>query len=137
MLLLFDSRQYIVDLLHRANMVGAKPYNSPCISGSKLSKFDGDPLPDPSLYRHLVGALQYCTLTRLDIAFSVNQLCQFLHAPITQHFTAAKRVLRYLKSIITHGLHYTKGSLQLNGFCDSDWAGSPYDRRSTKGMEFS
>jgi hypothetical protein len=99
MLLLFDSRQYIVDLLHRANMVGAKPYNSPCISGSKLSKFDGDPLPDPSLYRHLVGALQYCTLTRPDIAFSVNQLCQFLHAPITQHFTAAKRVLRYLKSI--------------------------------------
>jgi hypothetical protein len=120
--------KYIVDLLHRANMVGAKPYNSPCISGSKLSKFDGDPLPDPSLYRHLVGALQYCTLTRPDIAFSVNQLCQFLHAPTTQHFTAAKRVLRYLKSTITHGLHYTKGSLQLNVFCDSDWAGSPDDR---------
>jgi hypothetical protein len=81
--------EYIVDLLHRAKMVGAKPYNSPCISGSKLSKFDGDPLPDPSLYRHLVGALQYCTLTRLNIAFSVNQLSQFLHAPTTQHFTAA------------------------------------------------
>ncbi|KAB5537891.1 hypothetical protein DKX38_015424 [Salix brachista] len=41
-----------------------------------MSKFDGDPLPDVSLCRHIVGALQYCTLTRPDIAFSVNQLYQ-------------------------------------------------------------
>jgi hypothetical protein len=48
-------------------------------------------------YRHIVGALQYCTLTRPDIAYSVNQLCQFLHSPTTIHLAAAKRVLRYLK----------------------------------------
>jgi hypothetical protein len=29
--------KYIVDLLHKAKMVGAKPYKSPCVSGSKLS----------------------------------------------------------------------------------------------------
>lgn len=75
-------------------MIGAKPYASPCISGSKLSKFDADPLLDPSPYRHIVGVLQYCTLTRPDIAFTVNQLCQFLHAPTTTHMTATKRVLR-------------------------------------------
>jgi len=67
--------KYIVDLLNCVNMTGAKPYQSPCISGKKLSKFDGDPLPDSSLYRHIVGALQCCTLTIPDIAFSVNQLC--------------------------------------------------------------
>jgi histone deacetylase 1/2 len=123
--------KYIVDLLNRANMTGAKPYQSPCISGKKLSKFDSDPLLDSSLYRHIVGALQYCTLTRPDIAFSVNQLCQFLHAPTTTHFTATKRVLRYLKSTVEHGIYFSKGFLQLHGYCDSDWAGSPDDRRST------
>jgi hypothetical protein len=48
-------------------MTGAKSYQTPRISGKKLSKFDGDPLPDSSLYRHIVGALQYCTLTRPDL----------------------------------------------------------------------
>jgi hypothetical protein len=33
--------KYISDLLHRANMLGAKPLKSPCPLGSKLSKFDG------------------------------------------------------------------------------------------------
>jgi hypothetical protein len=47
-----------------------------------------------------------------------------------------KRVLRYLKGTIDFGLRYTPGSLQLTGFCDSDWAGNPDDRRSTTGFGF-
>jgi hypothetical protein len=77
--------------------------------------------------------LQYCTLTRPDISFAVNQLCQFLHSPTTTHWTAAKRVLRYLKGSLNHGLHFGKGSLHLNAYSDSDWAGNPDDRRSTTG----
>ncbi|KAF9661067.1 hypothetical protein SADUNF_Sadunf19G0029300 [Salix dunnii] len=53
-------------------MTRAKPYQSQCISGTKMSKFDGDPLLDSSRYRHIVIALQYCTLTRPDIAFSAT-----------------------------------------------------------------
>jgi hypothetical protein len=45
-----------------------------------------------------------------------------------------KRVLRYLNSSIDHGLYYSKGSLSLQAFCDSDWAGDPDDRRSTSGF---
>jgi hypothetical protein len=131
--LFLSQTKYITDLLHSTKMEGAKPASTPCTSGGKLSRFDGDPLADPTDYRHMVGALQYCTLTRLDIAYSVNQLCQFLHAPTTLHLTAANRVLRYLKGTATYGLYYTKGSLQLNGYCDSDWAGSPDDRKSTTG----
>ncbi|XP_035551046.1 uncharacterized mitochondrial protein AtMg00810-like [Juglans regia] len=122
--------KYILDLLHDTNMVGAKPVATTCTSGGKLSKHTGDPLLGPSVYRHIAGALQYCT-TRPDIAYSVNLLCQFLHCPTYVHLTAAKRVLRYLKGTLDFGLHYSKGSLALHGFCDSDWAGSPDDHKST------
>jgi hypothetical protein len=102
-------------------MVGAKPSSTPCVSGGKLSKFDGEPLSDPTEYHHIVGAFQYCTLTRLDISCSVNQLCQFLQSPTSIHMMAAKRVLRYLKGTLSFGFYYTSSSLKLNGYCDSDW----------------
>jgi hypothetical protein len=126
--------KYITDLLHRTCMLGAKPAASPCSSGFKLSKFDGTMLPDPTEYRQVVGALLYCTLSRPELAFSINQLCQHMHNPSTTHWFAAKRFLRYLKNSIDHGLLFTKGSLHLQAFCDSDWAGSPDDCRSTSGF---
>jgi hypothetical protein len=113
-------------------MIGANA--SPCILGGQLSKFDGDPLPDPTPYRHIVNALQYCTLTRPDIAFLVNQFCQFLHAPTTTHMTIAKRVLQNLKGTLDHGLYYTKGSLYLNAFYDANWVRTLDDRCSTTGI---
>jgi hypothetical protein len=125
--------KYITELLHRVKMAGAKPASTPCVTGSKMSKNDGESLPDPSEYRHMVGALQYCTLTRPDISYSVNQLCQFLHSPTSTHLIAVKHVLRYLKGTLDYGLYYTKGTLQLNSYCDSDWVGSPDDRKSTTG----
>jgi hypothetical protein len=125
--------KYIADILRRTRMFGAKPTTSPCSSGSKLSKHDGELLADPSEYRQVVGALQYCTLTRPDISYVVNQLCQQMHSPSSSHWSAAKRVLRYLKHTPDHGLLYTKGQLHLQAFCDSDWAGCPDDRRSTSG----
>jgi hypothetical protein len=115
-------------------MTDSKPYRTPCTAGSKMSKFDGEVLSNPSEYRHIVGALQYVTLTRLDIAYSVNQLCQHMHTPTFVHWTAAKRVLRYLKGTIDSCLHYTKGSFTLNGYCKFNWTGNPDDRCSTTGF---
>jgi hypothetical protein len=125
--------RYIIDLLNRVRLLGICPYRAPCVSGSKLSKFDGELLPDPSEYSQTVGALQYVTLTRPDIAYSVNQLCQHMQAPTSTHWTAAKRVLRYLKHTLDYGLFYKLGSFYVNAYCDSDWAGDPDNRRSTCG----
>jgi hypothetical protein len=72
--------KYITELLQKTHMIKAKPCKTPCISGSKLSKLEGEPLTDPTPYRQIVAALQYCTLIRPKIAYSVNQLCQHMHA---------------------------------------------------------
>jgi hypothetical protein len=107
--------KYVLDLLNRTHMAESKPYRAPCIAGSKMPKYDGEPPSDPAAYRHIVGALQYVTLTRPDIAYSVNQLCQHMHAPTSTHLTAAKRVLRYLKGTLNSGLYFCKGpSLSLH-----------------------
>jgi hypothetical protein len=103
--------KYVAEILTPTHMADAKPATSPCTSGSKLSRFDGDLLLDFSAYRSLVGALQYSTLTGRDIAYSVNQLCQHLHHPTSVHWIAAKRVLRYLKSTSDHGLTYAPSNL--------------------------
>jgi hypothetical protein len=127
-------KKYVTDLLHRTGMLGSKPAHSPCSSTSKLSKYDGEPFLDPLEYRSVVGALQYYTLTRPNLSFAINKLCQHLQAPTSTHWIAAKRVLRYLKHTANHGLLYSKGSLHLQAFSDSDWAGNPDDRRSTSGF---
>ncbi|KAF5475788.1 hypothetical protein F2P56_007558, partial [Juglans regia] len=114
-------------------MAGAKPLSSPTVSGKKLTAHDGLLLKDPSQYRMAVGALQYCTISRPDISYIVNQLCQFMHCPREGHWTALKRVLRYLKGTVDYGLYYSPSSIELNAYCDSDWAGNPDDRRSSSG----
>jgi histone deacetylase 1/2 len=106
-------------------------------SSERLSLTDGTPLgsEDCTQYRSIVGALQYLTLTRPDLAFSVNKVCQFLHAPTTEHWTAVKRILRYVKDTLKLGITFTKSSSTLlSAFSDADWAGCLDDRRSTGGF---
>ena len=83
-------------------MLGAKPTFFPCPSSTRLFGFDRDLLPDPSVYKSVVGAILYCTLTRHMLPFVVNQLCQYMLSPTTSHWTAAKRVFRYLKGSFNH-----------------------------------
>jgi histone deacetylase 1/2 len=135
--LLLTQEKYTTDILKRVGMLTCKPTNTPMSTSEKLSAHEGDPLEveDATRYRSIVGALQYLTLTRPDISFSVNKVCQFLHAPTTAHWTAVKRILRYLKDTSNLGLRFNKSSSMLvSAFSDADWADCPDDRRSTGGF---
>ncbi|RVW58402.1 Retrovirus-related Pol polyprotein from transposon RE1 [Vitis vinifera] len=124
--------KYIADLLKCTQMETSKPAPTPGRLGRTLSQSDGVSLSDPSEYRHTVGALQYVTLTRPDIAFVVNKACQFMAKPSDVHWMAVKRILRYLKGTIHLGLHFQPAaSMELQGYSDADWASCPDDRRST------
>ncbi|CAM8953872.1 unnamed protein product [Rhodiola kirilowii] len=94
----------------------------------------GKPMSNPSMYRHIVGSLQYGAITRPDIAYAVNLVCQFLHAPTEDHWIAVKHILRYLKGTYDHGIVNTPSStLDLVVYYDADWAGDPDNCRSTQG----
>jgi hypothetical protein len=87
------------------------------------------------VYRSTVGALQYLTLTRPNLSFVVNKVCQFLFKPTDAHWEAVKRILRFVKGTATMGLLLKKSSSTLLSiFTDADWAGCVDDRRSTGGF---
>jgi histone deacetylase 1/2 len=135
--IILSQAKYADDILRRTGMMNCKPANTPMCVTEKLSAFEGPTLgvEDATRYRSIVGALQYITLTRPDISFAVNKICQFLHAPTTTHWTAAKRILRYIKHTVKLGLRIEKSSSTLvSGFSDADWAGCVDDRRSTGGF---
>lgn len=131
---ILSQKKYISDLLCRAKMQYANGLTTPMTSGEKLSAQGSDPIQHPQLYRSLVGALQYITITRPEISNAVNKVCQFMQTPLESHWRTVKRLLRYLKGTIDFGLHLRKSSnLELTGYCDADWASDPDDRRSTSG----
>ena len=126
--------KYAIDLLTKHNMVHCSPCKTPCVPNVCLSTTYGQPLTNVHAYRSLIGALHYLTFTRPDISFVVHQVCQFMNAPTDIHLTAAKRILRYIRGTLEHGLFYTLGPISLSAFSNANWAGDPNDRRSTSSL---
>ncbi|XP_062086862.1 uncharacterized mitochondrial protein AtMg00810-like [Humulus lupulus] len=117
--------------------VGATVVKMNClvkVMGKNMSISDGLALDNPTVYRSLIGALQYLCYTQPDICFAVNKLSQFLKAPTTVHWGAAKRILRYLKGTVHNGLRIgCNERLMITGYSDADWACCVDDRRSVGG----
>ncbi|KAG7564770.1 Integrase catalytic core [Arabidopsis suecica] len=125
-------KKYIMDLLAKTNMLTAKPVNTPMATTPKLTLHSGIKLTDPTEYRSIVGSFQYLAFTRPDISYVVNRLSQYMHSPTDIHWQAAKRVLRYLKSTITHGIFLQRHNpLSLHAYSDADWGGDSDDYVST------
>lgn len=133
--LFLQQQNYAADILHRANMTYCNSCQTPVDTKAKLAETDSPPVQDPTLYRRLAGALQYLTITQPDIAYAVQQVCLFMHDPRESHFAALKRILRYVKGTISHGLQlYSSFTTKLVAYYDADWAGCPTTRHSTSGF---
>ncbi|XP_026460024.1 uncharacterized protein LOC113360780 [Papaver somniferum] len=114
------------------DLTDSKLVSTPVSPRSKLSSNDDALFPDITLYRSLVARLQYLNMTRPDITYMVNQVSQFMHLPTQSHFLVVKRIPRYLKCTLVHGISFWRNNLmQLTSFCDTDWGGDPDTSRST------
>lgn len=130
---------YVMSILERFNMKDCKPAKTPIDTNVRLCK----PIePDESVmklypYQSLIGALMFLAVsTRPDIAYSVNFLSQFNVNYASEHWTVAKRILRYLKGTVNYGLMYQKSGELLFGVVDADWGANTVDRRSYSGFAF-
>jgi hypothetical protein len=143
-----SQRQYCLDILERFGMSDCDSVVSPMDPGVKLSK-DQSPKTHSEAaemssipYINAVGALAYLAIaTRPDLAYVVGVLARFSTNPGHTHWTAVKRVLRYIKGTLDHKITYTRPSKPptspselFESFTDADHGGNPDNGRSTSGF---
>jgi hypothetical protein len=74
-------------------------------------------------------------MTRPDLSFTVNKVCQFMQHPNDVDWMIAKWIIRYLKYTINDGLRITRSlSSTLCEYLDSDWVSCMDDHQSTSGL---
>ena len=134
---------YINSLLSKYDFANAKSVSTPVDCSSYLEKAtDSCELFDIEKYQFTVASLLYLsTRTRPDITYAVCNVAKFCSKPTVKHWTAVKRIFRYLKGTINVGILYKKqrtsdSSNKCIGFSDADWAGDRADRKSTSGYCF-
>jgi Reverse transcriptase (RNA-dependent DNA polymerase) len=164
-LLTLSMESYVDKMLFDFHMVDAADAPTPEESSVRLTRDDEaitseqqEEMVDRP-YMELVGSLLYAaTSIFFEISHSVTVLTRHMQRPGPKHWMAAKRVLRYLKSVkhlgITYGQRRDKekkgseiSSLSISSstlphtpmstvevYCDADWAGDVDDRRSTSGI---
>lgn len=141
---------FILTALDRFGMAGCAPASTPMDLNVRLVKEPEDAdlseMKDVP-YQAAIGTLMYAALgTRPDISYAVQTLSQFSSRPGPAHWTAVKRVFRYLKGSLDYGITYgRKGeprtqayykNFRLEGYTDADWGANPVDRRSISGYTF-
>lgn len=129
-----SQHMYMTDILKRACMEDCKSLSTP-LSTFRAQVTSDEPYDNPTQYWSLAGALQYQTVTRPNLSYAVNHLCQHLQSHSVSHWVMLKRVLRYVKSTLYFG-HILRPSWTsiLHAYSDSDWAGDATDRKSTSGF---
>src|SRR6185312_8872329 len=131
--IILTQRNYVLDLLAETGMLGCRPCGSPIDRNHQTCAESGDPV-DRERYQRLVGRLIYLFHTRPDIAYAVSVVSRYMHDPRTGHMEVVYQILRYLKGTPGKGLWFRANQhLNLEGYCDVDWASCRDDRRSTSG----
>lgn len=130
--------RYLQNVLKKFGMNDSKVATTPMEKGLNLAKGDPKNLPNVP-YRELIGCLTYATITtRPDICAATNYFSRFQSCYTLEHFTHAKRILRYIKGTLSIKMayrHNDKADL-LVGFVDADYGNDINDRKSISGFVF-
>ncbi|CAO2838095.1 unnamed protein product [Amaranthus hypochondriacus] len=118
--------------LHRdAAIPHLKAHVTPLPLNHKMSATGAPLLQDPSIYRSLVGKLNFLTHTHPDLSYAVQTLSQYMQRPTTAHFEALKHTLGYLSATLGQGILLSAtDQLTLQAYSDSDWGACLDTRRS-------
>ena len=94
----------MLDILDHTGMAECKPCSTLVDTNPKIATADGTPISNPSDFHSLVGALQYLTFTRPDIAYAVQQVYIHMHDTREPHLAALNWILRYIRGTLHLGL---------------------------------
>ncbi|XP_019188883.1 PREDICTED: uncharacterized protein LOC109183153 [Ipomoea nil] len=119
--LVLSQQRYMTELLRKADIESCKQMSTPVSLVTSSTSTGSSLFDDPTAYRSLVGSLMYLLITRPDLSFAVNRLCQFMHRPTQDYWVALKRVLCYVQGTRNMGLRLSPSSSPIvHAFSDSD-----------------
>ncbi|KAL3834104.1 hypothetical protein ACJIZ3_008840 [Penstemon smallii] len=136
-------QNYLKKILRRFNMQDCKPISTPLPINFKLSssmspsneaeRMEMSRVP----YASVVGSLMFAMVcTRPDIAQAVGAVSRYMANPGKEHWSAMKRILRYIKGTSNAALCYGGSDFTVRGYVDSDFAGDLDKSKSTTGYVF-
>ena len=129
--------KYIKEILKTFGLEDSKPVSTPMVIALKLSKNDESAEVNQTLYRSMIGKLQYVVHSKPNIALVVGIVARFSANPKENHLMVVKRIMRYLKGIEEYGLYYKKNEkFELRAYTNADWARNIDDRKNTSGGAF-
>ncbi|XP_019084189.1 PREDICTED: uncharacterized protein LOC109125882 [Camelina sativa] len=133
--LFLSQQKYAEDLLKVAGMFDCAPMPTPLPEQLNQVPHQKQLFSNPTYFRSLAGKLQYLTLTRPDIQFAVNFVCQKMHEPKMSDFHLLKRILRYVKGTTAMGISFNKNTdFTLRAYSDNSHANCKDTRRSIAGF---
>ncbi|XP_055814428.1 uncharacterized mitochondrial protein AtMg00810-like [Solanum dulcamara] len=99
-----SQKKYTERILKKFRMQDCKPVATPAEPGMKLSVDSTSEPVNPTFFKSVIGSLRYLTISRSDIMYAVGLVSKFMEKPKQGHWIAAKRILRYIKGTVDHGL---------------------------------
>jgi hypothetical protein len=128
---------YAKKILEICGTKGCNPADTPMEQHMKLLLGKPDQTIDATKFRSIVGSLTYLVNTRHNLAFSVGMVSRFMENPNAEHWSAIKRIVKFVAGTFQYGCNYVKGAENdLLGFSDSDHAGDLEKRKSTTCVVF-
>ena len=86
-----------MNLLKETGKLVCKPTNIPIDPNHKFGEVEEGVAIDRKIYQRLLGRLIYLSHIKLNIAYVVSVISQFMHNPKEVHLEATNQVLQYLK----------------------------------------
>ena len=85
---------YIREILKKFGLEDSKPVSTPMATRHKLTKNDESAKVNQTMYRSMIGKLQYVVHNRPDIELAVGIVARFSTNPRENHLMAVKRIMR-------------------------------------------
>ncbi|UYV67906.1 hypothetical protein LAZ67_5002464 [Cordylochernes scorpioides] len=125
---------YVQQILQKYGMETCKEVPTPGSKEINLDNHIEDDNCDQHTYQEALGMLMFLAVnTRPDIAYITSKLSQYSRQPKQMHWTAIKRLIRYLRGTIDLGVKFERGKTGiLKSYTDASWS-TTHDGKSYGG----
>ena len=136
-----NSDNYMESILDRFGMSDCNPARTPLPTNFRPIPATDTEFEEAKHYpfAQAVGGILYAsTITRPDLAFPASLLSRYMSKYNTEHWKAAKHLLRYIRGTTDLCLTFNKENSNriARGYADADWGGDLDTRRLTTGYIF-